>query len=254
MKISLNWLKQYISSDEEVKLISEVLTDTGLEVEGLEQFEEIEGGLAGLVIGEVKSCVKHPNADSLSLTTVDIGGEELSPIVCGAPNVAEGQKVVVATVGATLYPKPGESFKIKKAKIRGEVSLGMICAEDEIGMGTAHDGIMVLETELPNGTPAKEYFNPEQDQVIEIGLTPNRADGASHFGVARDLKAAFRRPTMFPDLSGFKVDNNTNPVEVTCESKNLPFSKTVKENLVLAYQYSWSGQKLPSVNFETELL
>jgi phenylalanyl-tRNA synthetase beta chain len=249
MKISLNWLKQYISLDEEVKLISEVLTDTGLEVEGLEQFEEIEGGLAGLVIGEVKSCVKHPNADSLSLTTVDIGGEELSPIVCGAPNVAEGQKVVVATVGATLYPKPGESFKIKKAKIRGEVSLGMICAEDEIGMGTAHDGIMVLETELPNGTPAKEYFNPEQDQVIEIGLTPNRADGASHFGVARDLKAAFRRPTMFPDLSGFKVDNYTNPVEVVVENTTAcpRYSGLTISNITIKESPKWMQNRLKSI-------
>lgn len=218
MKISLNWLKEFIALEESVEKISEVLTDTGLEVEGLEKFEEIEGGMEGLVIGEVLSCERHPNADKLSVTTVNIGTDQPSPIVCGAPNVAKGQKVVVATVGTTLYPEGGESFKIKKAKIRGEVSEGMICAEDEIGLGQAHDGIMVLDTKLANGTPAKDYFKPESDTVIEIGLTPNRADGASHMGVARDLKAAFRRPVNFPDLSQFEIDDQSNPVEVVVEN------------------------------------
>lgn len=218
MKISLNWLKEYIDLNEDVNTISETLTNTGLEVEGVEKVEEIKGGLQGLVIGEVKTCGKHPDADKLSLTTVDIGEAELSPIVCGAPNVVAGQKVVIATVGATLYPSEGEPFKIKKAKIRGEVSLGMICAEDEIGLGSSHAGIMVLDTDLPNGTPAAEYFNPSDDNVFEIGLTPNRADAASHFGVARDLKAAFKRETKFPDLSGFKVDNTNRPVEVVVEN------------------------------------
>ena len=249
MKISLNWLKDFIELNEDSKVISEVLTDTGLEVEGLENFEEIEGGLEGLVIGEVLTCDRHPDADKLSLTTVDIGLEEPSPIVCGAPNVAKGQKVIVATVGATLYPEGGESFKIKKAKIRGEVSLGMICAEDEIGLGQSHDGIMVLDTDLPNGTPAKDYFKPESDTIIEIGLTPNRADGASHYGVARDLKAAFRRPTIFPDLSEFKIDNQLNPIEVVVENfEACPrFSGLTISNLTIKESPKWLKNRLKAI-------
>lgn len=218
MKISLNWLKQYIDLSESTEEISELLTGSGLEVEGLEEVESVPGGLKGIVIGEVLSCSKHPNADKLSVTTVDIGSDEPSPIVCGAPNVAAGQKVVIATVGTTLYPKGGESFKIKKAKIRGEVSQGMICAEDEIGLGAGHDGIMVLDTDLPNGTPAATYFNLESDMVIEIGLTPNRADGASHIGVARDLKALLKRPVQWPSVEGFKVDNQNRTIPVSIEN------------------------------------
>lgn len=249
MKVSLNWLKDFIELKEDSDVISEILTDTGLEVEGLDKFEEIEAGLEGLVIGEVLTCGKHPGADKLSLTTVDIGADEPSPIVCGASNVAKGQKVVVATVGATLYPEGGESFKIKKAKIRGEVSLGMICADDEIGLGQSHDGIMVLDTDLPNGTPAREYFKPETDTVIEIGLTPNRADGASHYGVARDLKAAFRRPTTFPDLSSFKVDNQTLPVEVLVENYEAcpRFSGLTISNLTIKESPKWLKNRLKSI-------
>jgi len=221
MKISYNWLKNYINTELSVQEISKILTDTGLEVEGIEEFESVKGGLEGLVIGKVVSCAKHPDADKLSVTKVDVGtGEEL-PIVCGAPNVAEGQKVVVATVGTTLY-SGNEDFKIKKAKIRGEVSEGMICAEDEIGLGASHDGIMILDESAKIGTPAKEYFNIESDTVFEIGLTPNRIDGASHIGTARDL-AAFLSQTqktelLKPSVDDFKVENNNLPIEIIVEN------------------------------------
>ncbi|MEO9966246.1 MAG: phenylalanine--tRNA ligase subunit beta [Reichenbachiella sp.] len=249
MKISLNWLKDFIALPEDENKISEILTDTGLEVEGLERFEEIEGGLEGLVIGEVLTCDKHPDADKLSITTVDIGTDQPAPIVCGAPNVAVGQKVVVATVGTTLYPGSGEPFKIKKAKIRGQVSEGMICAEDEIGLGESHDGIMVLDTKLKNGTPAKDYFNPETDTVIEIGLTPNRADGASHYGVARDLKAAFRRPISFPELGEFEIDNQSNTVEVEVENYDAcpRYSGLTLSNLTIKESPKWLKNRLKSI-------
>ncbi len=217
MKISLQWLKDYIDLSETPEKISELLTSSGLEVEHLEDFEVVEGGLKGLVIGEVLSCEKHPNADKLRVTTVDIGTDSPSPIVCGAPNVGRGQKVIVATIGATLYPKGHESFKIKKAKIRGEVSEGMICAEDEIGMGESHDGIMVLDTSLPNGTPAAAYFGLSSDKVYEIGLTPNRADATSHIGVARDLKALLQRDIQWPSVRDFKVDNTDRTIQVSVE-------------------------------------
>lgn len=219
MKISINWLKQYIQLDESVQEIAAMLTRSGLEVEGIEEVESIKGGLQGLVIGEVLTCIKHPDADKLSITTVDIGRETPSPIVCGAANVRAGQKVVVATVGATLYPTAGESFTIKKAKIRGEVSEGMICAEDEIGLGTSHEGIMVLATQLPNGTPAATYFDLESDHVLEIGLTPNRADAASHLGVVRDLKALLRRNFHLPHVEAFKVDSHALPIDVVVEDE-----------------------------------
>jgi len=189
MKISFNWLKNYINIDLDVHKIGEILTDTGLEVEGIEKVESVKGGLEGIVIGEVVSMSKHPDADRLNVTKVNIGEEEELQIVCGAPNVAAGQKVVVATVGTTLWPNEDESFKIKKSKIRGVESFGMICAEDEIGLGQSHDGIMVLDDKASVGTLAKSYFNIEDDYLIEIGLTPNRADAMGHIGVARDLKA-----------------------------------------------------------------
>jgi phenylalanyl-tRNA synthetase beta chain len=219
MKIALNWLKNYINITQSPEELSETLTNTGLEVEGMEEIETVPGGLKGLVIGEVKTCEKHPNADKLSITTVDIGEEEPIQIVCGAPNVAAGQKVVVATVNSTLYPKPDESFQIKKSKIRGEVSMGMICAEDEIGMGASHDGIMVLDTDKPNGTPAAEYFNIESDIVYEIGLTPNRADAMGHIGAARDIKAVTGEEVRFPSILDFKVDNQDLPIKVEVENK-----------------------------------
>ncbi len=190
MKISYNWLKNYAATELSAQEAGKLLTEAGLEVEHIEQFESFKGGLKGLVVGEVKTCIKHPNADKLSLTTVDVGGERLLNIVCGAPNVAAGQKVIVATEGTLLYPSEGEPFTIKKSKIRGEASEGMICAEDEIGLGKSHAGVMVLPPDVKIGMPASEYFQIYTDSVIEIGVTPNRADALSHYGVARDLAAA----------------------------------------------------------------
>ncbi|WP_234406784.1 YtpR family tRNA-binding protein [Prolixibacter bellariivorans] len=192
MKLSYTWLKDYIDLDLTPGEVAETLTQLGLEVGSVEEVETVKGGLKGIVIGEVKTCIPHPNSDHLSLTTVDLGNGIESPIVCGAPNVAQGQKVVVATVGTTLYDGDKE-FLIKKAKIRGEVSEGMICAEDEIGLGTDHAGIMVLPSDAKVGTSASDYFNVKSDYVIEIDLTPNRIDGASHIGVARDLAAYLKQ-------------------------------------------------------------
>jgi phenylalanyl-tRNA synthetase beta chain len=210
MKISYNWLKKYVACELPAHEVGKLLTEIGLEVEHEEVHESLKGGLAGLVIGEVKTCAKHPNADRLSVTTVDVGGERLLNIVCGAANVAVGQKVVVATEGATLYPFTGEPFQIKKSKIRGEASEGMICAEDEIGLGSSHEGIMVLPAEIKIGTPAADYFKIYKDIVFEIGLTPNRADAISHMGVARDLVAAINirnKPASLLTLSVPKAGN-----------------------------------------------
>jgi len=219
MKISYSWLKDYIKTDKTPKEICEILTQTGLEVAGLEEVETIKGGMQGLVIGQVITCAKHPNSDHLSKTTVDIGTNEELPIICGAPNVAAGQKVVVATIGTTLYMGDDE-FTIKKSKIRGEVSMGMICAEDEMGIGTDHQGIIVLDEHAKVGTPAKDYYNVKSDWVIEIDLTPNRIDGGSHIGVARDLAAFLGKNESIkytrPSVDGFVVDNHDLeiPVEV----------------------------------------
>ncbi|ELR69458.1 Phenylalanyl-tRNA synthetase beta chain [Fulvivirga imtechensis AK7] len=249
MKISLNWLKDYININQSPEEIGKLLTDTGLEVEGLENFEQVPGGLKGLVIGEVLTCEKHPNADKLSVTTVDIGTDAPSPIVCGAPNVAKGQKVVVATVGATLYPAGHEPFQIKKAKIRGEVSEGMICAEDEIGLGTSHEGIMVLDTDLPNGTPAAEYFNLKDDVIIEIGLTPNRADAASHIGVARDLKAVLKQDVQWPDVDNFEVNSTDHPIEVVVENLEAcpRFSGVTITDVSVGESPDWLKQRLSAI-------
>ena len=217
MKISINRLKEYIHLTESPAEIAALLTQSGLEVESIDSFVSVPGGLEGMVIGEVLTCEKHPDADKLSLTTVAIGPDQVSQIVCGASNVAAGQKVVVATVGATLYPSNGEPFEIKKAKIRGQVSEGMICAEDEIGIGTSHAGIMVLDTDLPNGTPASAYFEVTQDQILEIGLTPNRADAASHLGVARDLKALVRRDLCLPEEKALPVEAKGPAVQVVVD-------------------------------------
>ena len=214
MKISYNWLKEYIDIPETAEEIGHVLTSTGLEVESVEPRESVKGGLKGLVIGEVLTCAKHPNADKLSVTTVDVGAPAPLRIVCGAPNVAAGQKVVVAVPGATVHPTKGEPFEIKSTKIRGEVSEGMICAEDEIGLGESHAGIMVLSTQVANGTKAADFFKVESDYVLEIGLTPNRADAASHVGVARDIKAALVRDIKWPSVANFKVDNHQLPIAV----------------------------------------
>ena len=188
MKVSYNWLKNYIDFDLSVTELAKVLTDTGLEVEGVKRIDKIHGGLEGLVIGKVTDCVKHEDADRLKVTQVDIGTEVLQ-IVCGADNVKSGLKVIVATVGSMLYPEPDKPFQIKKAKIRGKSSFGMICAEDEIGLGDSHEGIMVLDEKAEIGSKASTYFNMSCDYQLEIGLTPNRCDAMGHFGVARDIKA-----------------------------------------------------------------
>ncbi|RVU00212.1 phenylalanine--tRNA ligase subunit beta [Mucilaginibacter limnophilus] len=218
MKISYNWLKQYIQTDKSPGEISQILTGIGLEVESLEKVQAVPGGLEGLLIGYVKECVDHANSDHLHVTKVDVGGAEDLQIVCGAANVAAGQKVVVATVGATLYPTGGEPFSIKKSKIRGEASEGMICAEDEIGLGASHEGIMVLDADAVVGTPAKDYFNLNDDCLYEIGLTPNRADAASHLGTARDIAAFLKINIVKPDVSAFKVDDTSGTVEVVVEN------------------------------------
>ncbi len=220
MKISWNWLRDYLALDGSPEKIGEILTDTGLEVEGIEKVQAVEGGLEGLVVGKVLTAEQHPNADRLRVTTVDVGADEPLNIVCGAPNVAAGQKVIVATVGTMLYPTKGDPFKIKKGKIRGEVSMGMICAEDEIGLGEEHDGIMVLPETSTVGHAVKEVLDIQEDYVIEIGLTPNRSDATSHIGVAKDLAAAlkinhdYKESTKLPDISGFTVQNNDLPIVV----------------------------------------
>lgn len=227
MRISYNWLKQFIKLDWNSEETSSLLTDLGLEVEGVDKYESLKGGLEGVVVGHVLTCVQHSNADKLRVTTVDIGGETPVQIVCGAPNVAVGQKVPVATIGTKLYDKEGNAFEIKKGKIRGEESHGMICAEDELGLGEGHDGIMVLDEKLVPGTPASKVFNIETDEVFEIGLTPNRADAMSHWGVARDLRAGLiqkginHTELMTPSVSKFKVEKRTFKIDVKVEDSKL---------------------------------
>ncbi|MFT7588893.1 MAG: phenylalanyl-tRNA synthetase beta chain [Limisphaerales bacterium] len=224
MKISLNWLRQYLDTGETKEKIAEHLTNIGLEVEGESEWSSHPGALEGLVTGLVLSAEQHPNADKLKLTKVDIGGEEVLTIVCGAPNVAAGQKVVVATVGTKLYPVSGDPFVIKKSKIRGEASVGMICAEDEIGVGISHDGIIVLPDSTAIGQGAASIFNVEQDHILEIGLTANRSDANSHIGTARDLAAALSANTeqnylvQRPDLSAFEIHNNDLEFDVSVEN------------------------------------
>lgn len=219
MKISYNWLKEFINTDKSPQEISTILTGTGLEVESVEKVQAIPGGLEGLVIGYVKECSQHPNADRLKVTKVDVGGPEDLQIVCGANNVAAGQKVVVATVGTTVYPTTGEPFPINKSKIRGEVSEGMICAENEIGLGTDHDGILVLDANAVIGSPVKDYFKLNDDYLYEIGLTPNRADAVSHLGTARDIAAFLKIGIKKPDVSAFKVDNHDSKLQVIVENE-----------------------------------
>lgn len=225
MKISYNWLKQFIKTDWTPEKTGELLTDLGLEIEGIETFQSIKGGLEGIVVGNVLTCEKHPNADKLKITTVDIGEKDPLQIVCGAPNVAIGQKVPVATIGTTLYTAEGEAWKIKKGKIRGEESHGMICAEDELGLGSSHEGIMVLDDALEPGTLASEVFEIENDHVFEIGLTPNRADAMSHYGVARDLKAGLIQheinlELITPSVIAFHLDKRSLKVDVDVKDKD----------------------------------
>ncbi|MDA9970262.1 phenylalanine--tRNA ligase subunit beta [Flavobacteriaceae bacterium] len=224
MKISYNWLKQFIKIDWTAEKTSELLTDLGLEVEGLETFQSVKGGLQGIVVGHVLTCEQHPNADRLRITTVDVGAKEPLAIVCGAPNVATGQKVAVATIGTTLYTAEGEAWTIKKGKIRGEESHGMLCAEDELGLGASHEGIMVLEDSLETGSPLAKHYEIEDDLVFDIGLTPNRADAMSHYGTARDLMAGLSQhginaKLISPSVSAFHVDDRSLKVDINVEDK-----------------------------------
>jgi phenylalanyl-tRNA synthetase beta chain len=226
MKISYNWLQQFLQINWEASKTGELLTDLGLEVEGIETIESIKGSLKGVVVGKVLTCIQHPNADRLKITTVDLGDGKPVQIVCGAPNVAAGQKVAVARIGTVLYDEKGDGFKIKKGKIRGEESHGMICAEDELGLGKAHDGILVLDKTLKVGTSAAAVFKIETDYIFEIGLTPNRSDAMSHYGVARDLRAGLiqkdtKLEFISPSVSNFHVDERTLRFDVEIENKEL---------------------------------
>ena len=226
MKISYNWLKQFIKLPEDAEKTGELLTDLGLEVEGIHSFQSVRGGLEGIVVGHVLSCEKHPNADKLNLTKVNIGNGEEVQIVCGAPNIAAGQKVPVATIGTVLYDEKGEEWQIKKGKIRDESSFGMICSEKEIGIGSSHEGIMVMEDDLIPGTPVAEIFEVENDKVFEIGLTPNRADAMGHWGVARDLKAGYQQQSkslelITPSVSNFHVDSRSLRIPIFVEDSSL---------------------------------
>ena len=224
MNISYNWLKRYIDTDLGAEEVARILTDIGLEVEGFEKIETIKGGLAGVVVGEVLTCEEHPDSDHLHVTTVDVGTGEPLQIVCGAPNCRAGLKVLCATVGTVLYPGGGdEEFKIKRSKIRGVESLGMLCAEDELGIGASHDGIMELPADAVAGTTARDYLRIEDDYLIEVGLTPNRVDAASHIGVARDLAAYLRSrgedvSVKMPDVSAFAPDNHDLGVKIRVEN------------------------------------
>ncbi|GAB4491672.1 MAG: phenylalanine--tRNA ligase subunit beta [Raineya sp.] len=252
MKISYNWLKDFIFLTETAEEIAAKLTQAGLEVESVEKIylckgKKIPKPLEGLLVGEVLTCEKHPNADKLSKTTVNIGNT-IVPIVCGASNVAAGQKVVVATVGATLYPFQGEPFTIKKAKIRGEDSEGMICAEDEIGLGTSHEGIIVLDTDLPAGSPVADFFEVQEDYILEIGLTPNRVDAASHLGVARDLKVLLQKELCKPALEDFKTATGK-PISIKIEDTNAcpRYAGLLIENIQVAPSPDWLKNRLKAI-------
>ncbi|MCF8307999.1 MAG: phenylalanine--tRNA ligase subunit beta [Bacteroidales bacterium] len=256
MKISYNWLRNYIKINKPPQEVSDWLTNSGLEIEGFEKAESVKGGLEGVVVGEVLTCEKHPNAEKLSVATVDIGKDEPAKIVCGAPNVDKGQKVPVAKVGTTLYPNE-KGFEIKKTKIRGETSEGMICAEDELGLGSSHDGIMVLDPETPVGTPAKEYFNIEEDYVFEIELTPNRTDAMSHIGVAKDLAAIINNfgkekgnyEVKIPDVSGFTIDDESLPIDIRIEDdKACPrYSGITVSDIKVSESPDWLKNKLNTI-------
>jgi len=226
MRISYNWLKQFIKIDLKSEDTAAILTDLGLEVEVVEKYQSVRGGLEGVVVGHVLTCEKHPDADRLKITTVDLGDGAPVQIVCGAANVAAGQKVPVATIGTKLFDKDGNEFEIKKGKIRGQESHGMICAEDELGLGTSHDGIMILDEKLKPGTPCAKVFNIENDEVFEIGLTPNRADAMSHMGVARDLRASLLQKNsnielITPSVSTFRIDKRTLKIDVDVKDSKL---------------------------------
>ena len=254
MNISYNWLKQFLKLDWDSQQTAELLTDLGLEVEGIRPYESVKGGLKGIVVGHVLTCEQHPNADRLKLTTVDIGTGESLRIVCGAPNVAIGQKVPVATIGTILYTNENESFTIKKGKIRGEESFGMICAENELGLGESHEGIMILDNVLKPGTPCSEVFEIENDEVFDIGLTPNRSDAMSHFGVARDLKAGLKqreieKELITPPTSNFNVDNRSLKIDVLVENNELAprYCGVTISNLIVQPSPHWLQNRLKAI-------
>lgn len=254
MKISYNWLKQFLKIDAPSEDISNILTDLGLEVEMVEKYQSVKGGLEGVVVGHVLTCEKHPDADRLNITTVDIGTGTPVQIVCGASNVGAGQKVPVATIGTKLFDKEGVAFEIKKGKIRGQESYGMICAEDELGLGTSHDGIMILDKNLVPGTPAAKVFNIENDEVFEIGLTPNRADAMSHMGVARDLRAGLLQKNatlelITPSVSKFKVDKRILKIDINVtDSKLVPrYCGVTLSGITIKESPSWLQNRLKSI-------
>ena len=253
MKISYNWLKEYLEFNENHESIGDKLTSLGLEVEGITKFESIPGGLNGVVVGKTKSIKKHPNADRLNITTVDVGADELLQIVCGAPNVDKNQTVAVATVGTTLFPN-NEKLKIKKSKIRGEISNGMICGQDELNLGEYDDGIMILDDEYKAGSPLSEIFNVETDWIFEIGLTPNRADAMSHFGVARDLRAKLihegnNLELKTPSVSNFAIDKRTKKIKINVEDiiSTPRYCGIVMENITVKESPKWLQNKIISI-------
>ena len=254
MNISFNWLSEFLKIDLKIEEVSEILTDIGLEVEGIEKFEQYKGSLKGLIVGEVIYCEQHPNADRLKLTKVNVGNENILQIVCGAPNVKLNQKVVVATVGTILHPLNNEKFKITKSKIRGEISQGMICAEDEIGIGNSHDGIIVLNTKHKPGTKISKIYENYSDQVFNIGLTPNRSDAMSHLGVARDLRAALmhkghKGELITPSVSSFHINSRTQKVNINVQDSNLcpRFTGVCIENISVKESPSWLQNRLKSI-------
>jgi len=254
MKISYNWIKDYLDIGIDPHKLSVILTGLGLEVEAMEEWESVKGGMKGVVIGEVLTCAKHPDADKLTVTTVNIGAAEPLHIVCGAPNVAAGQKVPVATAGTIVF-NGDESFEIKKSKIRGQLSEGMICAEDELGLGPTHEGIMVLDKDAVPGTPASEYFKLKKDVIYQIGLTPNRIDSGSHFGVARDLAAYLTINegksvrVKLPPVDAFSPDNNDNPCEVIVENtKDCPrYTGVTIRGITIGESPAWLKEKLKAI-------
>lgn len=253
MNISFNWLNEFLKINLKIDEVCEILTDIGLEVEGIVEYQNVKGNFEGLIVGEVIQCEKHPNADRLKLTKVNIGQETLQ-IVCGAPNVNINQKVIVATVGTTIYPTNGEKFKINKSKIRGEISFGMICAEDEIGLGNSHDGIMILENSIKVGTQISDLYENYNDKIINIGLTPNRSDAMSHMGVARDLRAALiqkgiKSELITPSVSSFHINSRTQKVNVYVEdSKMCPrFSGVCIDNIIVKDSPKWLQNKLKAI-------
>ncbi|HEY4618480.1 MAG TPA: phenylalanine--tRNA ligase subunit beta, partial [Flavobacterium sp.] len=254
MKISYNWLKQFIKVDWNSEETAALLTDLGLEVEAVEKYQSVKGGLEGIVVGHVLTCVPHPDADRLKLTTVDIGNGVPVQIVCGAANVDAGQKVPVATIGTVLYDKEGVAFTIKKGKIRGQESHGMICAEDELGLGESHDGIMVLDASLVPGTKASEVFKVENDEVFEIGLTPNRADAMSHLGTARDLRAGLLQSGVnvefiTPSVSNFRVDMRTLKIDTVIEETQLAprYCGVTISNITVKPSPKWLQDRLKAI-------